>query len=196
MAHADVEAIAGFDFYSCFPIAVSNVALDALGLAADDPRGLTLTGGLPFFGGPGNNYSMHAIAEAVQRARTADGRPVLVAANGGYLSKYSVGLYSAEPRPWQAGRDAELKAELDRVPDVEPLESFAGSGIVETYTVSHGRDGPSQAIVVGTNADGRRFIACTGPDGRGLAARMHERDCLGREVTVEQREEVNLITAI
>jgi len=26
-----------------------------MGLATDDVRGLTLTGGLPFFGGPGNN---------------------------------------------------------------------------------------------------------------------------------------------
>jgi acetyl-CoA C-acetyltransferase len=28
-----------------------------------------MTGGPPFFGGPGNNYSMHAIAETLQRAR-------------------------------------------------------------------------------------------------------------------------------
>ena len=39
----------------------------------DDLRGLTLTGGLPFFGGAGNNYSMHAIAETVQRARSNPG---------------------------------------------------------------------------------------------------------------------------
>jgi Thiolase-like protein type 1 additional C-terminal domain len=48
-------------------VPVFNVC-EGLGLAFDDPRGLTVTGGLPFFGGPGNNYSMHAIAETVQRA--------------------------------------------------------------------------------------------------------------------------------
>ncbi len=63
----DVDA---WDFYSCFPIAVFNVAVDALGLEPDDPRGLTVTGGLPFFGGAGNNYSMHAIAEMVHRVRS------------------------------------------------------------------------------------------------------------------------------
>ena len=41
--------------------------MDALELAPDDPRPLTITGGLPYFGGPGNNYSMHAIAAAVDR---------------------------------------------------------------------------------------------------------------------------------
>ena len=40
-----------------------------------------MTGGLPFFGGAGNNYSMHAIAETVQvrlaarRAATASSAP-------------------------------------------------------------------------------------------------------------------------
>ena len=43
-----------FDFYSCFPIAVFSMR-DGLGIAPDDPRPLTVTGGLPFFGGAGNN---------------------------------------------------------------------------------------------------------------------------------------------
>ena len=45
----DVELL---DLYSCFPSAV-ELAGDALGIATDDPRGLTVTGGLPYFGGPG-----------------------------------------------------------------------------------------------------------------------------------------------
>ena len=45
-----LDAIDLFDFYSCFPIAVFNVR-DALGLSPDDPRPLTVTGGLPYFGG-------------------------------------------------------------------------------------------------------------------------------------------------
>jgi len=51
VAHLGVDDIDFFDFYSCFPIAVFNI-IDAIGLSASDPRGLTLTGGLPFFGGP------------------------------------------------------------------------------------------------------------------------------------------------
>jgi len=55
-----------FDIYSCFPCSVT-IAKRMLGLADDDPRPLTLTGGLGFFGGPGNNYSLHAIATLAQR---------------------------------------------------------------------------------------------------------------------------------
>ncbi len=64
--------LATIDLYSCFPAPVFNIC-DGLGLPPDDPRGLTVTGGLPFFGGAGNNYSMHAIAETVQRARANPG---------------------------------------------------------------------------------------------------------------------------
>ena len=63
----DIDAV---DVYSCFPSAV-QVAARELGLALDDPaRPLTVTGGLPFFGGAGNNYSTHAIAEAAITATT------------------------------------------------------------------------------------------------------------------------------
>ena len=63
-----IDDVTDFDLYSCFPAAV-ELALDALEIPAEDPRPLTLTGGLPYFGGPGNNYSMHAIAAAVERVR-------------------------------------------------------------------------------------------------------------------------------
>ena len=46
---------------------------EALGIDGDDPRGLTLTGGLPYFGGPGNSYSLHAIAETVAEMRDKPG---------------------------------------------------------------------------------------------------------------------------
>ena len=71
------------------------------GCSAGDAAPATVTGGLPYFGGAGNNYSMHAIASMVRRLRAAPGEVGLVAANGGFLSKYSVGIYSTRPAPWQ-----------------------------------------------------------------------------------------------
>ena len=103
MAGIGVDDVATFDLYSCFPVPVFNIC-DGMGIAPDDPRGLTLTGGLPFFGGAGNNYSMHAVAETVTQMRSAPGQFGLVGANGGLLSKYSVGIYSTTPTGWQPDR--------------------------------------------------------------------------------------------
>ncbi|MDO5627271.1 MAG: acetyl-CoA acetyltransferase [Mobilicoccus sp.] len=148
------------DIYSCFPIAVSVVA-DALGLAADDPRGFTVTGGLPFFGGPGNNYAMHSLAEMVARLRERPGARGLVTGNGGILSSQSMGIWSTTPAPWQPGRDADLAAEVASWPAPTVTDAPRGEAVIETWTVLHARDGARRGIVVGRLPSGERFVAAT-----------------------------------
>jgi acetyl-CoA C-acetyltransferase len=160
--------LATMDLYSCFPAPVFNIC-DGLGIEPDDPRGLTLTGGLPFFGGAGNNYSMHAIAETVQRARSTPGSYGFVGANGGIMSKYSAGVYSTKPGEWTADRSADLQAEIDAWPAPAEARRADGWATVETYTVRHSRDGKRSGIVIGRlEADGRRFVA-SGDDDELLA---------------------------
>jgi acetyl-CoA C-acetyltransferase len=99
-AGVEFSALGYVDLYSCFPVAVL-LAAEALGLTITEqcrsPIPLTVTGGLPFFGGAGNNYSMHAIATMVERLRADPDAFGLVLANGGFLSKEAVGVYSARP---------------------------------------------------------------------------------------------------
>jgi len=142
------------DFYSCFAIPVFNQC-DHFGLSPDDPRGLTLTGGLPFFGGAGNNYSAHAIAEAVQRVRADRGSYALVGANGGWMSKYATGIYSTEPADWSANdRFAVLPKATDKVPLAKgPVEA----AVVETYTINRGPKG-DEAIFIARSDAGERVV--------------------------------------
>ncbi len=70
MAGRKLSDITAFDLYSCFPSAV-EVAMAEIGIAGDDPRPISITGGLPFFGGPGNNYVTHSIAEMMNVVRKA-----------------------------------------------------------------------------------------------------------------------------
>ena len=140
------------DFYSCFAIPVFNQC-DHFGLSTDDPRGLTLTGGLPFFGGAGNNYSAHAIAEAVQRVRGDRGAFALVGANGGWMSKYATGIYSTAPADWSAGGRF---AKLPKVANAVPLAAAPfDSATVETYTINRSPKGDA-AIFIGRNPAGER----------------------------------------
>lgn len=181
---ADIDL---FDFYSCFPIAVFNVR-DGLGLAADDRRPLTVTGGLPYFGGAGNNYSMHAVAAMVKRLRAEPARRGLVAANGGFLSKYSVGIYGAAPRAWEGFDSAALQARIDAWPAPASAPG-QGEGVVETYTIDYAGPAPV-GIIVGRLADrGARFAARTDPDDPAIAYRMAEAEPLGARVTVERNAE-------
>ena len=159
VAGIGVEDLASIDLYSCFPAPVFNIC-DGLGLPPGGPRGLTVTGGLPFFGGPGNNYSMHAIAETVQAARQAPGSYGFVGANGGVMSKYSAGVYSTRPAPWTADHSADLQAEIDGWAAPEEAQQADGPATIEAWTVKHHRDGRRTGIVIGRlDSDGRRFVA-------------------------------------
>ena len=153
----DIDAIGAFDFYSCFPIAVFN-PIGALSIAPDDPRGLTVTGGLPFFGGAGNNYSMHAIAAMAERLREMGGHG-LVGANGGFQSKYAALVLSPDPAPWQPIAHDAIQHALDAVADVAPMAAAAGTGTIETLTVWRNKGEPAEAIAIGRTDEGQRFIA-------------------------------------
>jgi acetyl-CoA C-acetyltransferase len=192
MAGIGLDDVTALDLYSCFPIAVSAVA-ERVGLDADDPRRLTLTGGLPFFGGPGNGYSLHGIVEAVARCRTDADAWTLVGANGGMLSKYSVGVYSRRPGPWLAGDDRALQAELDAEPGVEVVDRPEGWGTIETWTVRF-EDDPARAVVIGRLADGRRFIANDVPGDDELLAFLQSDDAPGARVYVRAAPDGNRVT--
>jgi acetyl-CoA C-acetyltransferase len=195
LAGVTMDDLATIDLYSCFAAPVFNIC-DAFGLAADDPRGLTLTGGLPFFGGAGNNYSMHAIVETLHRMRNEPGSFGFVGANGGTMSKYSVGVYSTEPTPWRADRSAELQAELDALPPVEVTRRPAGAATVETYTVTYNREGGRTGIVIGRlEADGRRFVARVARGDNDLLGLLTAGDPVGTPIHVRTFARGNQVTS-
>jgi acetyl-CoA C-acetyltransferase len=149
------SAIGAFDLYSCFPAAV-ELGMAAFDVAPGDPRPLTLTGGLPYFGGPGASYALHGIACAVERCRTTDD-VVAVGALGGFVDDFGVGLYSrAEPqRPF-------IHAGSLRPPPSGVVIARSGDEVAEVIaaTVLHDRDaGPAEAPVIVRLANGARLGA-------------------------------------
>ena len=195
MAGKSLDDVALFDLYSCFPSAV-EIACQEIGLAEDDPRDFTVTGGLPYFGGPGNNYVMHAIAEMVQRVRREPGKFGLVTANGNYVTKHAMGLYSTTPldRPWEREEPGVLQRELDALPKAPFTERPEGEATIETYTVVHSKSGPELGIIVGRlRRDGARFIANT-PGDAALLEDLEAQDALGRPGAVRSEKGRNVFS--
>lgn len=169
------------DIYSCFPCAVAAVA-DFLGLPTDGSRTLTLTGGLPYFGGPGNNYVMHSLAEAVAQLRGSPRDYALVTAVGGMLSKHAAGIYSQQPSTvdW-ANADTSISG------DIAPSRAIIAApdaGRIVSYLVNYRGDAPVQALVLAETGDGGRFVATTAADDAATVAAMLAGDPAGRQVRV------------
>src|ERR1700734_2301714 len=185
-ASIGIDDVATFDLYSCFPFPVFAVC-DEFGLTADDPRGLTLTGGLPYFGGPGNSYSLHGIAETVAAMRDKPGSFGLVGANGGVMSKYSVGVYSTEYGEWAADRSAALQQDIAALPKVPVTRNANGTGTIETYSVRYDWPTTTGVVIGRLDADGSRFMALTADED--LVALMTDGDPLGARIIVKSTTE-------
>jgi acetyl-CoA C-acetyltransferase len=158
LAGVGTDDLAAVDLYSCFPVVV-QMAAQALGLPVDDPaRPLTLTGGLTFAGGPGNNYTTHGIAAMVERLRQLPGEIGLVTGLGWYATKHAVGLYASRPSASGRGfRSADVQEEVDVLPQCRLDAEAEGEVRLETYTVLYERDGtPAQGIAVCRTAEGNR----------------------------------------
>jgi acetyl-CoA C-acetyltransferase len=188
VAEIGVDDVATFDLYSCFPFPVFAMC-EALGIDGDDPRGLTLTGGLPYFGGPGNSYSLHAIAETVAEMRDKPGQFGFVGANGGTMSKYSVGIYSTLPVDWRSDRSAALNDDIAALPTVSVTEKADGPATIETYSVRYDWPVRTGVIIGRLDADDSRFMAITEDDD--LVGLMSDGDPLGAHIVVTSAEQGN-----
>jgi acetyl-CoA C-acetyltransferase len=190
----DIELI---DFYSCFPIAVA-MACEMLGLDPADPRGFSITGGLPYAGGPGSSYSFHSLATAIDRIQSGGAKNAMITGNGWYLTKHSASLLSCEPTPGDAAPTA---AAIDGIepkwsaPEVALDKEPSGPATVETYTIGHDRDGtPNQGILIGRLADtNARFLASL-PADPSLLESIEQTEFIGTQGKVEQSSEETIFT--
>lgn len=190
MAGLAIDDIAHFDLYSCFPSAV-QITRDMLDIAPDDARPLTVTGGLPYFGGPGNNYVTHSIATMVERLRADRGAYGMVTGNGWYVTKHSAGIYSTTPaqESWNRTDPKIDQAAIDAESHPVLVPNPSGNAAVETYTVIFDREGaPELGIVIGRLADGSRFIANT-PGDRELLESMTLHEVAGTSGRVAVAED-------
>lgn len=181
MAGKSIDEMDHIDLYSCFPSAV-ELGCQEIGISEDDPRGLTITGGLPFFGGPGNNYVTHSIAEMMNRVRAQPGSFGLCTANGHNVTKHSAGIYATIPTEgnWQREDPRIYQAELDAMPKPDLIEQAEGAAKIETYTVMHRPDGPEHGLIVGRLSEtGQRFLANTQQD-RATLMDLEENGEVGR----------------
>jgi acetyl-CoA C-acetyltransferase len=191
-AGVTMDEITGLDLYACFPSSV-EVARDSFGFAPDDPHPLTLTGGLPYHGGPGSNYVTHSIANTMHWLRAGQGEHALVHGNGYYLTKHSVGLYSRRPADLEPKPPEKLQETVDGLAEALVLEASVDdgtSGTVVAYTAAFDREGAPQPAVGLVDVRGGRTVAHAD---RALTAELLGKDGVGTRVVLGRGESGNIM---
>jgi len=159
IADVGVDDLAYLDLYSCFASSL-NFARDALGITDDDPRSLTVTGGLPYHGGAGSDYMTHSIVTMAERLRTDPGSYGMVSGVGMHMTKHVYGVYSTEPGPVEPPAQAAVQSRLDAVPKRTIVARHHGEATVAAYSIVHGRDGdPEWGALVCDLSDTERAYA-------------------------------------
>ncbi|NUP65291.1 MAG: acetyl-CoA synthetase [Nonomuraea sp.] len=179
----DMDAL---DLYSCFAVALRQ-ACDAIKLDPLDRRGLTVTGGLPYAGGPASDYVLHSTATMAGLLRAQSGHG-LVTGVGMHLTKHTYAVWSSEPGGLPGDATSVFTASGVRVEG-----SYEGSAVVAGYTVAHGREGAVEKgiLVVDLPGGGRAHAHVVERD---LMADAMARELVGQPVTLTSDGTVNLAT--
>ncbi|MEY2448316.1 MAG: acetyl-CoA C-acetyltransferase [Acidimicrobiaceae bacterium] len=191
VAGSNIDDVAHLDLYSCFPSSVF-FALDALGLARDDARGVTVTGGLPFFGGAGSDYLTHSIATMVDVLRGDPGALGVCSGVGMHMTKHVYGVYSTTPPGDGAPHPDEpaVQKRLAERPVKIIRDTHEGAAVIVTYTVLHARDGTAEwGLLVCDVDDGSRCYARV--NDAEMLAELENNECVGRTVELVTENNVN-----
>ena len=167
----DADGVAHLDLYSCFGASL-QFARDALGVT--DGRALTVTGGLPYHGGPGSNYATHALAAMAETLRGDPAAHGLVTGVGMHMTSHAATLWSATPPPAPPVPASGPEGTAETVP---VTAGASGPATVATFSTTFGREGPEWTALI-----------CDLPDGSRCYARLDapaEDDLGGAAVTLE-----------
>jgi len=161
-AGLSINDITQFDIYSCFH-SIIEIIKDEIGLSKNDERDLSITGGLPYFGGPWSNYSLHAIVTAIDLIREEASKKIMIIANGGYNTKQSFGIYGKKPPkiPWDKFEKQKFQKQILKNALKAPIQNAKGEITIDGYTIIYNREGiPEKGIVIGTfNKESQKTLA-------------------------------------
>ncbi|MCB1014087.1 MAG: hypothetical protein KDB10_03070 [Acidimicrobiales bacterium] len=192
-AGVGIDDVAHLDLYSCFASSL-HFAADALGITLGDDRVPTVTGGLPFAGGPGSNYVTHSLAAMVEVLRRDAGSYGLVSGVGMHMTKHAFGVYSTTPAPLEWPDVPGVRARVEATPVRAIRDEAEGAGTVAAYTVAHGRDGAAEwGLALVDLPEGDRCYARV--DDAALLAEMEATEWVGAGVDLVSADGVNTARA-
>jgi acetyl-CoA C-acetyltransferase len=107
----------------------------------------------------------------------------LVTANGGFLTKHAIGVYSSEAPPSEF-RMENMQPQVDSAGHRASVEGHEGPATVESYTVIFDRAGPKRGLAACLTPGGQRTWATT--EDADVMDLMTAEEFCGRAVAMSQ----------
>ena len=166
------------ELYTCFPAAVE---LHAAELGIPDEVDWTVTGAMPFAGGPFNNYVLQSTARMIELLRERPGTVGLVSSVSGVMTKHGFGLWSTDPGPGPFA-SVDVTDEVARATALRPVvEHHEGPATVAGCTVVHTAGRAQGVALLDLPGPARTMASTVDP---AVIGELETRECCGRVVDV------------
>jgi len=187
LAGASTKEVTAAELYSCFPSALQSFALD---LQLEPSCPLTVTGAMPFAGGPFNHFSLEGVARMVEvlrpdTASAAPGRRLGLVANlSGIFGKQACVLFSNLANPRGYGYEDITAAVAERDVPLPLNGAYVGPATIVGYTVVFAKGQISHGVAICDAPNGERTVARS--DDEALLGAMMRREFCGRVVEISR----------
>ena len=175
-----------YELYSCFPVAVQMFSM-ALNLS--DSINKTVTGGMPFAGGPLNNYMLHASAQMLLKIRDETNEIGLVTGVSGMMTKQSLAIWGKEPAMDFESRDVTKQAEKLELA-VPMSNQKEGEALVIGCTSLYEKQNASKAVFYAEDSKGHRLVLTS--NDQEIIKQVEKEECIGLKVKHSSNQVLSL----
>ena len=168
--------IDAYDIYSCFPAAV-KMSMESLSI--DTNENLTVTGAMPYAGGPLNSYVIHSSVEMIRRIRDKDFHNGMVTGISGMMTKQSFCVWGNKFQKEFIFFDVTSAAQKHEKPcDFE--ETTEGKGTIIGYTIFENQDKELKAVLYLESENNKRKVVSSSENN--FIKKLRTNEWVGREV--------------
>ena len=171
-----------YELYSCFPVAVQ---LFSESLNVPENKDKTITGGMPFAGGPLNNYMLHATAQMLMKIRKNTNEIGLITGVSGMMTKQALAIWGKEPVMDFESMDVTAEAEKLEIP-VPMSDLKQGNARIIGCTTLYEKINPIKAIFYAEDTQGHRLVL-TSTDNE-LITKVEKEECVGKKINFLNKE--------
>jgi acetyl-CoA C-acetyltransferase len=165
-----------YELYSCFPVAVQ---LFSESLNVPENTDKTITGGMPFAGGPLNNYMLHATAQMLMKIRKNTNEIGLITGVSGMMTKQALAIWGKEPVMDFESMDVTAEAEKLEIP--VPMSALQkGEAKVIGCTTLYEKFNPIKAVFYGEDSQGHRLVLTSNEEG--IIKQVEAEECVGKKI--------------